>query len=184
MQQEAIRRVKEMQKQAQSYVTIPPQDDKPPEKPNNNPTRNNHNRPNNFNRNRNFTNNRYRFSGQPNGASRPKMNSPNNNQRQPPMNNRANPNFQNMSMGNPFSQLFGSNLGAFSKFKNMFKSPGLPSSDSKDCKDDKPLSGLLNGVLKDFDIDEEKIILGILIYLLYKNGSDAKLLLALGYLML
>ncbi len=77
----------------------------------------------------------------------------------------------------PFAQLFGSNLGAFNKFKTFF---------SKDNAQDssKPLQGFFDGLLKDFNIDEEKIILGVLIYLLYKNGSDVKLLLALGYLLI
>lgn len=33
-------------------------------------------------------------------------------------------------------------------------------------------------------IDEEKALIGLLIYILYKNGSDTKLLLGLGYLLL
>lgn len=33
-------------------------------------------------------------------------------------------------------------------------------------------------------IDEEKALIGLLIYILYKNGSDMKLLLGLGYLLL
>lgn len=33
-------------------------------------------------------------------------------------------------------------------------------------------------------IDEEKALIGLLIYILYKQGSDIKLLLALGYLLL
>ena len=33
-------------------------------------------------------------------------------------------------------------------------------------------------------IDEEKALIGMLIYILYKQGADAKLLLALGYLLL
>ena len=41
------------------------------------------------------------------------------------------------------------------------------------------LSELLGGKL-----DEEKALIGLLIYILYKNGADVKLLLALGYLLL
>ncbi|WP_295210102.1 hypothetical protein [Ruminococcus sp.] len=58
----------------------------------------------------------------------------------------------------------------------------------------KPASSLLGGLLggKDgtpFDlggvkIDEEKALIGMLIYILYKQGADIKLLLALGYLLL
>ena len=33
-------------------------------------------------------------------------------------------------------------------------------------------------------IDEEKALIGLLIYILYKQGADIKLLLALGYLLL
>lgn len=45
-------------------------------------------------------------------------------------------------------------------------------------------TGLLGSILQDFKLDEEKIILGILIYILAKNGADLKLILALGYLIL
>ena len=41
------------------------------------------------------------------------------------------------------------------------------------------LSELLGG-----KIDEEKALIGLLIYILYKNGADVKLLLALGYLLM
>ena len=41
------------------------------------------------------------------------------------------------------------------------------------------LSGLLGG-----NIDEEKALIGLLIYILYKQGADIKLLLGLGYLLL
>lgn len=197
MQQEAIRRVKEMQKRAQSYVSVPPQDDKTSENksPENNSTsKSTQNRQNNFNHNktslnnnasmnRNFNNNQRNNQSQNSHQYYQKKPAGNYNHSQ--MQGGINPNYQRMPMGNPFSQLFGSNLGAFSKFKNMFKPTTSPQPDSeKSNKDENPLDGLLNGVLKDFDIDEEKIILGILIYLLYKNGSDAKLLLALGYLLL
>lgn len=61
------------------------------------------------------------------------------------------------------------------------------------------LQGLLDGLLNTgekksekgelfniagIDIDEEKALIGMLIYILYKQGSDIKLLLALGYLLL
>lgn len=39
-------------------------------------------------------------------------------------------------------------------------------------------------ILDELNIDEEKAIIGILIYILYKNGADIKLMLALGYLLL
>ncbi len=48
-----------------------------------------------------------------------------------------------------------------------------------------PPGGLLGGLLgSDFKIDEEKALIGMLIYILYKNGADVKLMLALGYLLL
>lgn len=34
------------------------------------------------------------------------------------------------------------------------------------------------------NIDEEKALIGLLIYILYKNGAEIKLLLGLGYLLL
>ena len=34
------------------------------------------------------------------------------------------------------------------------------------------------------ELDEEKALIGLLIYILYKNGADIKLLLGLGYLLL
>ncbi len=87
---------------------------------------------------------------------------------------------------NAFSQIFGSNLGGFEQFKNKNsnnKFSQIPPSASIDSL--KGLtSGLFDGVFKNFNIDEEKIIIGVLIYLLYKNGGDIKLLLALGYLLI
>lgn len=45
--------------------------------------------------------------------------------------------------------------------------------------------GLLSSLLgPDNKIDEEKALIGMLIYILYKNGADVKLMLALGYLLL
>lgn len=43
-----------------------------------------------------------------------------------------------------------------------------------------PISELLDG----FNISEENVLIGILIYILAKNGADVKLLLGLGYLLL
>ncbi|MCD7772450.1 MAG: hypothetical protein LUH08_00095 [Ruminococcus sp.] len=59
-----------------------------------------------------------------------------------------------------------------------------------------PLSGFLNSlaglggqkgqksILDELHIDEDAAIIGILIYILYKNGADIKLMLALGYLLI
>lgn len=49
------------------------------------------------------------------------------------------------------------------------------------------LGGTKNGELFNiggFRIDEEKALIGLLIYILYKQGADVKLLLGLGYLLL
>ena len=39
-------------------------------------------------------------------------------------------------------------------------------------------------IFDDLNIDEDKAVIGILIYILYKNGGDIKLMLALGYLLI
>lgn len=192
MQQEAIRRVKEMHKRAQNYVKNPPESEKFSQNSSqkkNNVSHSNNNSRNNNSYNRNFhnsypnRNNMQNFQHSNNNGKKQPPNRPQNFQNRNQMNGRMNPNYQHMPMGNPFAQLFGSNLGGFKKFKNMFNLAPNSSSSSNDSSS-KPFNNLLNGVLKDFNIDEEKIILGILIYLLYKNGSDTKLLLALGYLLL
>lgn len=46
------------------------------------------------------------------------------------------------------------------------------------------LGSLLGGNLGSIKIDEEKALIGLLIYILYKQGADVKLLLGLGYLLL
>lgn len=48
-----------------------------------------------------------------------------------------------------------------------------------------PLSaGKLTDLLSGLDIDEEKALIALLIYILWKNGADKKLLFGLGYLIL
>lgn len=42
----------------------------------------------------------------------------------------------------------------------------------------------LESVIGGLGIDREKAMIGLLIYILYKQGADVKLLLALGYLLL
>lgn len=44
--------------------------------------------------------------------------------------------------------------------------------------------GALSSLLDGFNISEENVLIGILIYILAKNGADVKLLLGLGYLLL
>lgn len=54
------------------------------------------------------------------------------------------------------------------------------------------INGLLGGSggsrelfsISNIKIDEEKALIAMMIYILYKNGADVKLLLALGYLLL
>ena len=51
--------------------------------------------------------------------------------------------------------------------------------DSAQASPKKPLFSLAG-----IDIDEEKALIAMLIYILYKQGADIKLLLGLGYLLL
>lgn len=44
--------------------------------------------------------------------------------------------------------------------------------------------GSLSELMAAFNIDEEKALIGLVIYILAKNGADVKLLLGLGYLLL
>lgn len=46
------------------------------------------------------------------------------------------------------------------------------------------MGGFTGDILKGLKIDEEKALIGLLIYILYKQGADIKLLLGLGYLLL
>lgn len=56
---------------------------------------------------------------------------------------------------------------------------------SADTQQHTPVGGILSSLLgSDSKIDEEKALIGMLIYILYKNGADVKLMLALGYLLL
>ena len=47
-----------------------------------------------------------------------------------------------------------------------------------------PSAGKLTDLLSGLDIDEEKALIALLIYILWKNGADKKLLFGLGYLIL
>ncbi len=226
MQQEAIRRVKEMHMRSQQYINSPQQSNDTqansiPVHNNNRQSAQSNNTGNQSQQNTHHNNNSPSQAGNTTYINRNNINNPhsntsgNNNNKQQEnsqnhqqkqtqqqnnhgnqqttnnqqsANNQMHRNNQQYNAGNPFSQLFGSNLGGFSKFKQMFspqppKKPAENSPDDND-KEKKPLDGLLDGIFKDFEIDNEKIMLGILIYLLYKNGSDVKLLLALGYLLL
>ena len=81
-----------------------------------------------------------------------------------PQSRNANRNIsQNSSQANPLACLLG----------NLF-----PNTSGQTKKG--PLSELLDG----FNISEENALIGIMIYILAKNGADVKLLLGLGYLLL
>jgi len=172
MQQEAIKRVREMQKKAQQYVVNEPE--KPSSKSSTSTNSNSRQHVNNANH-----------------AQMPAQNATSNNNQNniPPRSNQQN---NRSSMANPFAQLFGSNMGGFNRYKNNtpeHKNPpghtapveknNLP----REHSNSDPLSGV-NNLLKDFNFDEEKLIIIALMYLLYKNGADIKLILSLGYLLI
>ncbi len=180
MQQEAIRRVREMQKRADSYIKSP---EKPPEKKiEANP---NKEQPHNHSGNDFFMkNNRPDFQQQPHNNQNIKnqqegsKNAAEKNEK-PKEEKKPEQTAQNrQNASNPFAQLFGSNLGGFNRFKNF-------SNDNKKSEHAfTDVSGSVGKLLKNFQIDEEKLLILILIYVLYKNGADIKLLLALGYLII
>ncbi len=180
MQQEAIKRVREMQKKANSYIKTP---EKPPE--NKIETTHNNEHPHNHANNDFFMrNNRSNFQQRPHNEQNinnqqevhknvAEKNEKPNEEKKPeqPTQNRHN-------ASNPFAQLFGSNLGGFNRFKNS-------SGDNKKSENGfTDISGSIGKLLRNFQIDEEKLLILILIYVLYKNGADIKLLLALGYLII
>lgn len=47
-----------------------------------------------------------------------------------------------------------------------------------------PLNGLLSGIFTDGKLDNDKIIIIALIFILAKEGADLKLLIALGYILM
>lgn len=58
-------------------------------------------------------------------------------------------------------------------------SPPPPPSPEPPSKQADKLSDLLRGI----NIDEEKVLIALLIYILYKQGADIKLLIGLAYLL-
>ena len=190
MQQEAIKRVREMQKKANSYIKEPekkieqqhsPHKEQPPIKstPNTNNDvfmKNNNNRNNFQSRPQNSANRTYSNNAPKKNTEKPKEEKKHEDAKTPPPN--QNKQYNRQYASNPFAQLFGSNLGGFNKYKN--------SSDEEKKNDNiiTDISGSLGKLLKDFSIDEEKLLILLLIYILYKNGADLKLLLALGYLVI
>lgn len=59
-----------------------------------------------------------------------------------------------------------------------------PTSSSPPPQEHKPESKNPLLDIAGINIDEEKALIGLLIYILYKNGAEIKLLLGLGYLLL
>ncbi|MEG0899113.1 MAG: hypothetical protein RSD67_00010 [Oscillospiraceae bacterium] len=148
MQQEAIKRVKEMQKRADyslnqsnnSSFTVPPQNlNEQFTKPINQNTNNNINQSAEF-ANKNFDN-------QSTGFSPPKQNNSTNN------------------------------------FLHNLLNGGLSQSTQSLTDIPKKAFSSITSILEGFGIDNEKLILIVLIYLLANEGEDKTLLLALGYLL-
>ncbi len=52
------------------------------------------------------------------------------------------------------------------------------------AKSEKPKASRELFKLSGIEIDEEKALIGLLIYILYKQGADLKLILGLGYLLI
>lgn len=137
MRQEAIERVRSMQRRSRAVVT-------PPNDNNNNRASNSHE-----------SNNNQQSIPPVSEAQHSNVN---------PSNQKANQNnSQNNSQSNPIANILGS----------LFPNTGGQTKKG-------PLSELLDG----FNISEENALIGILIYILAKNGADVKLLLGLGYLLL
>lgn len=51
-------------------------------------------------------------------------------------------------------------------------------------KEERSVPAAKGSVLSNLKIDEEKALIAMLIYILYKQGADIKLLLGLGYLLI
>ncbi len=135
MRQEAIERVRSMQRRSREVVT--PQND------NNNDTTQSGHEPHNTKEN-----------------VQPVPQKQTNKQNHNTSNTTSN---QNNSTENPIANILG----------NLFPNTGGQTKKG-------PLSELFDG----FNISEENALIGILIYILAKNGADVKLLLGLGYLLL
>lgn len=137
MRQEAIERVRSMQRRSRAVVTPPIDND-------NNRESNSH-EPNNNQQNIPPVSEAHHSNSNTSSQKANQNNSQNNNQ------------------SNPIANILG----------NLF-----PNTTGQTKKG--PLSELLDG----FNISEENALIGILIYILAKNGADVKLLLGLGYLLL
>lgn len=203
LQSEALQRVREMQMKANSFINPKnsPKNDENSQNKQNNTSQNvssNQRSANNFNNDffiKKNPDNKQQMNKQhiPEKDNKP---SPQNNfqqnpSRNPRQNNRPqaninpppkeappkpNPNMHRAS--NPFAQLFGSNLGGFNKYKNSSN----PNNQGNEMIND--ISKGIGKFISDISIDEEKLLILLLIYILYKNGADIKLLIALLYLIL
>ena len=186
MRQDAIRRVQEMQRRSQNFIVPePPQSQPKPKEPeikrenrqnNNQNTSNNFQRQNSgtnpFNRNSQFSHNAQNNTSANNQSSR--QNTSNNPQ------NRQ-PGGQNMSAGfnsNPFAALFGNQPNTAHEHSDH------ENHDNAEKGSKNLFSGLFEEFLPNLKLDDDKIIIILLLIVLARNGSDIKLLLALGYLLM
>lgn len=197
MQQEALRRVREMQRRANAYVDNNQEEEKKPhhnEKANHKALQ--ENKQQNQQQNHNSSNGTSQNNSQHSHANNHQNNQSNNsnvknsntskeannsshtqsNKNSHASNNTSNHNRNNSS--NPFAQLFGSNLGGFNRAKEY--------NDKKVNEDNivGEITGSISKAFKDFNLDEDKMLILLLIYILYKNGADVKLILALAYLII
>ena len=191
MQQDAIRRVKEMQRRSQNYVNepynSPKQEHKPAPPPPinqqkqvNNNFQQNSNKTNQNNNGNNFQQNNNQSKQQGNQS-----NQANHNQQQKPNNN-----FQQQN-NNPFAMFFGNSRPGteFNGGQNNFKqSPPERHTEEHNHSEGEHtkniFSGLLDSIFPNLHLDDDKIIIVILIIILAREGADIKLLLALGYLLM
>ena len=186
MRQDAIRRVQEMQRRSQNFIVPePPQSQPKPKEPvikQETRQNNNQNTSNNFQRQNSGTsqfnrNNQFSHNAQNNTSAN------NQNSRQNPSNNFQNrqANGQNMNAGynnNPFSALFGNQPNTSNEH-----SPH-ENHDNSEKENKNFFSGIFEEFLPNLKLDDDKIIIIILLIVLARNGSDIKLLLALGYLLM
>ena len=141
MRQEAIERVRSMQRRSREVVASQ-----------------------NENTSNNQTNVQETVHTNDNATPMPEVQKSNPNPQSRNANRNTNKNIsQNSSQANPLASILG----------NLF-----PNTSGQTKKG--PLSELLDG----FNISEENALIGIMIYILAKNGADVKLLLGLGYLLL
>lgn len=79
---------------------------------------------------------------------------------------------------NPFAALFGNQSNA------AHEHPPHENHDENEKEKKNLFSGLFEEFLPNLKLDDDKIIIILLLIVLARNGSDIKLLLALGYLLM